>query len=122
VVSHRSLSLRITLKFPYFMREFQGQWTSILARPDKARFRATHAGAQIDLPMFRNGVRFGVEIMGVDAPRLTASMRIASADLGREALYVVYPGARRYRIDDRVEAVPLSAHSGPATVRGFPSS
>ena len=36
-------------------------------------------------------------------------MRIALADLELDALYVVYPGARRYALGERVEAVPLAA-------------
>ena len=36
-------------------------------------------------------------------------MRIALADLQLDALYVVYPGDRRYRLGERVEAVPLGA-------------
>ena len=40
---------------------------------------------------------------------LTPSMRTALMDLALEALYVVDPGTRRYRLADRVEAVPWSA-------------
>jgi hypothetical protein len=36
-------------------------------------------------------------------------MRIAMNDLKLEALYVVYPGLRRYRLGGGVEAVPLWA-------------
>jgi predicted AAA+ superfamily ATPase len=36
-------------------------------------------------------------------------MRIALQDLKLERLYVVYPGADRFSLDDRIEAVPLSA-------------
>lgn len=51
----------------------------------------------------------GVECKRIDAPRLTPSMRIALEDLGLERIAVVYPGARRYPLADRVEAVPLDA-------------
>lgn len=44
-----------------------------------------------------------------DAPALTPSMRIARADLKLDALYVVYPGSRRYPLADGIEVVPLSA-------------
>jgi hypothetical protein len=36
-------------------------------------------------------------------------MRIALQDLKLERLYVVYPGADRFSLDDRIEAVTLSA-------------
>ena len=49
---------------------------------------------------------------GARAPTLTPSMRIALADLALDALYVVYPGNRRYVLADRIEAVPLAAFVG----------
>jgi hypothetical protein len=36
-------------------------------------------------------------------------MQIALHDLQLDALYVVYPGERRYRLSDRIEVVPLDA-------------
>ena len=36
------------------------------------------------------------------------SMRIALADLKLDELIVVYPGERRYRLEKRVEVVPLA--------------
>ena len=80
-----------------------------IARPDEAYFWATHAGAELDLLMFKDGRRIGVEFKRTDAPHLTASMRIAIQDLALDALYVVYPGDRRYALAPRVEVVPLSA-------------
>ena len=80
-----------------------------VARPDQAFFWATHNGAELDLLLFKDGRRIGVEFKHVDAPRMTHSMHIALADLGLERLFVVYPGERRYRIEERVEAVPLAA-------------
>ena len=60
------------------------------------------------------GKVYGVECKRADAPGLTRSMRIALDDLQLERLAVVYPGPRRYRIADRVEAVPL-----PEVVNGM---
>jgi predicted AAA+ superfamily ATPase len=80
-----------------------------LTQPDNAYFWATHQGAELDLLMFKYGKRIGVEFKRVDAPRLTTSMRIAMSDLKLDALYVVYPGNRRYVLADRIEAVPLDA-------------
>ncbi len=80
-----------------------------IAAPDDAYFWATHAGAELDLLMFRDGRRVGVEFKRMDAPRLTASMRTAMKDLALEALYVVYPGSRRYALANRIEAMPLDA-------------
>ena len=80
-----------------------------IAQPDEAYFWATHAGAELDLLLFRAGRRVGVEFKRSDVPALTPSMRIALADLRLDALYVVYPGTRRFALAERVEAVPLGA-------------
>jgi len=80
-----------------------------IARPDASYFWAAHAGAEIDLLMFKDGRRVGVEFKRGDAPQLTPSMRIALQDLALDALYVVYPGDRRYLLAQRVTAVPLAA-------------
>ena len=77
-------------------------------RPDEAYYWATHNGAELDLLLFKNGRRIGVECKRADAPRLTPSMRAALSDLKLDELRVVYPGARRYRLGERVEVVPLS--------------
>ncbi|MBL8338512.1 MAG: DUF4143 domain-containing protein, partial [Rhodoferax sp.] len=80
-----------------------------LAQPDEAYFWATHQGAELDLLLFKDGRRIGVEFKRSDAPKLTPSMRIALADLRLDALYVVYPGLHRYALAPQVEAVPLQA-------------
>jgi hypothetical protein len=76
---------------------------------DEVYFWATHQGAEIDLILRRGGKLFGIECKRSDAPRLTPSIRIALADLRLEKVAVIYPGAKRYRLGDRVEAVPLEA-------------
>ena len=86
-----------------------------VAQPDEAYFWATHAGAELDLLMFKRGLRVGVEFKRVDAPKMTPSMHIALQDLRLDALYVVYPGQRRYVLHrpdastglPPVQAVPL---------------
>jgi predicted AAA+ superfamily ATPase len=79
---------------------------------DDAFFWATHQGAEIDLVLRRGERLLGVECKRVDAPRLTASIRIALEDLGLERVVVVYPGEHRYPITDRVEALPLRELAG----------
>ncbi len=77
-------------------------------RPDDAYFWATHNGAELDLLLFKDGRRIGVECKRADAPVLTPSMRIALADLKLDELHVVYPGERRYPLAKNVEVVPLA--------------
>jgi predicted AAA+ superfamily ATPase len=76
-------------------------------QPDEVYFWATHAGAELDLLLFKDGRRFGVEIKRADAPRLTPSMRTALEDLRLDRLVVIYPGERRYALAEQVEVVPL---------------
>jgi predicted AAA+ superfamily ATPase len=77
-------------------------------RPDEAYTWATHQGAELDLLLFKNGRRIGVECKRNDAPTLTPSMRIACDDLNLDEHLVAYPGSRRYRLTDRIEVVPLA--------------
>jgi hypothetical protein len=80
-----------------------------VAQPDDAYFWATHGGAELDLLLLKDGKRVGVEFKRADAPRLTPSITTALHDLRLDALYVVYPGTRRYPLAERVEVVPLTA-------------
>ena len=77
-------------------------------RPDEAYYWATHNGAEIDLILFKDGRRVGVECKRADAPELTPSMRIALADLKLDQLSVVYPGEKKYSLAKNVEVVPLA--------------
>lgn len=77
--------------------------------PDEVYFWGTHNGAEIDLLLFKNGKRFGLECKRVDAPRLTPSMQIALEDLQLNHLTVIYPGERSYPLAEKVTAVSLSS-------------
>lgn len=71
-----------------------------------AYFWGTHAGAELDLLVMLNGKRYGFECKYADAPGTTKSMRVALADLNLAHLWVVYPGAERYVLDERITVVP----------------
>ena len=77
-------------------------------RPDDAYYWATHNGAEIDLVLFKNGRRIGVECKRADAPTFTPSMRTALVDLKLDEIRVVYPGVKRYALTKQVEVVPLA--------------
>ena len=83
-------------------------------RPDDAYFWATHNGAELDLLLFKNGRRIGVECKRADAPTLTPSMRTALDDLKLDRLDVVYPGEKRYALAKKVTVVPLPEYIGAA--------
>jgi len=75
--------------------------------PDDAYFWGTHNGAELDLLIFKDGRRIGVECKRMDAPRLTPSMRTALDDLQLERLFVLYPGDKTYPLAERIQVVPL---------------
>lgn len=76
---------------------------------DHAYFWATHQGAELDLLLMRGARRVGIEVKRGDAPSMTASMRVAMADLDLDQLWVVYPGSSRYTLHDRITVVPFEA-------------
>ncbi|MFH1278545.1 MAG: ATP-binding protein [Candidatus Eisenbacteria bacterium] len=79
-----------------------------LAGERDAYFWSTQRGAELDLLLLRKGKRYGFEFKCADAPGMTRSVHVALEDLGLAALYVVYPGADRYRLHEKVEALPLA--------------
>jgi predicted AAA+ superfamily ATPase len=81
-------------------------------RPEGAWFWATHGGAELDLLVMHRGQRIGVEIKRADAPRLTASMRQALADLELDRLLVITPGERCYRLNGRAQVMSLAEALG----------
>jgi len=72
-----------------------------------AYFWSTQRGAELDLLLLRKGRRWGFELKCADAPSTTKSMRVADEDLKLEHLWVIYPGRERYRLADRITALPL---------------
>ena len=78
-------------------------------QPDEAYFWATHNGAELDLLLLKSGKRIGVECKRADAPKMTASMRIALDDLNLDRLVVFYPGEQVYSLTDKVEVLPVGS-------------
>lgn len=70
-------------------------------------FWGTHAGAELDLMITFRGKRYGFEIKYSDAPRTTRSIRTAISDLQLRHLWIVYPGAECYRLDDAISVVSI---------------
>lgn len=74
-----------------------------------AYFWATHGGAELDLLLFHQGKRLGVEFKFSDTPAVTKSMRVALEDLHLNHLYVVHPGKHTFPLDVDITALPLTA-------------
>jgi predicted AAA+ superfamily ATPase len=75
----------------------------------EAYYWATHAGAELDLLLMRDGKRLGFEFKYSDKPSTTKSMHIALSDLNIDHLYVVHPGSYNFTLGDKVSAIALPA-------------
>lgn len=78
-----------------------------------AYFWGTHGGAELDLIVARGGRHYGFEFKYADAPSTTKSMRVALADLALTRLFVIYPGLRRFDLDEKITALPVTQLSEP---------
>ena len=58
--------------------------------------------------MIAGGERYGFEFKYTDAPGTTRSMRVAMQDLNLTHLWIVYPGAEAYDLDERISVLPVS--------------
>ncbi len=96
----------------YVIEQLLAAW-----RPESSWFWATHGGAELDLLVLQNGLRIGVEIKRADAPRLSASMRQALADLELDRLLVITPGEGSYRLNERTQVLTLAEALGSAGPR-----
>jgi predicted AAA+ superfamily ATPase len=74
----------------------------------KAYYWRTQAGAELDLLLFLQGRRIGIEIKRADAPKMTPSIVSAIEDLDLHRLLVVYPGSVRYALGPKVEVMSLA--------------
>lgn len=111
---HQMLGIRTMtdlLRHPKYGASWEGyviEETIKAVQPDDTYFWATHSGAELDLLLFKDGRRLGIEVKRMDAPRMTPSIRNAVEDLGLDHLTVIYPGERRYRLSDQVAVLPMA--------------
>lgn len=82
--------------------------SSLHADPDNCFFWATHASAELDLFILHKGQRLGFEIKYGSAVKATASMKLAINDLNLDKLTVIYSGNKRYKLSEKIEAIPLA--------------
>lgn len=100
-------SLRSHPRYGASWEGFALEQTLALLGSDNAYFWSTQRGAELDLLLLRDNMRWGFEFKCSDAPSMTKSMHIALHDLSLDGLFVVYPGKERYRLHKKVEALPL---------------
>ena len=76
--------------------------------PEEVYFWATHADAELDLLIVKDGKRLGFEFKYSDAPRATKSMHTALQDLALNHLYVIYPGDKQFVLTEKITVCGLS--------------
>ncbi len=74
----------------------------------EAFFWGAHAGAELDLLVFRRGRRMGFEIKRTTAPKLTRSMRTAIQTLHLDSLDVLHAGEHTFELGHGVRALAFS--------------
>lgn len=77
-------------------------------RSEEVYFWGIHETVKLDLFWQQGGKNWGLEVKYKDAPEITKSMRIALKVLKLEKLWVVYPGPIRYKLDDKIDFLPLT--------------
>jgi len=72
---------------------------------DECFFWKTHGGAELDLLVIRGKLRIGFEIKRTSSPRITPSMRTATADLKLQGMDVVHAGEKSFLLDKKIRAL-----------------
>ncbi len=94
----------------------------VRASPEQCFHWSTHTGAELDLLVLAGTRRYGFEVKRSEAPRLTRSMRSALETLKLDRLDVIHAGTERYRLGERVRALPAVELAGElrAVTRRWP--
>src|SRR3989338_212242 len=79
------------------------------ATPNECYFWATHADAELDLLIVKNGKRLGFEIKFSKSPQITRSQHIALKDLKLDSLTIIYPGTKNFTLRDKIEVRGLES-------------
>lgn len=77
-------------------------------QPEEQYFWSTQSDAELDLLLFKDGRRLGLECKLSDTPRITKSMRTAIETLRLDEMIVIHSGNKSYSLDEKVRALPLS--------------
>lgn len=80
------------------------------ATVEECYFWGVHNQAELDLLIVKDGKKLGFEFKYADAPRLSSSMAMAQDMLQLDSLTVIYPGTKRYRLNETIEAIGLQEY------------
>ena len=81
-------------------------------KSEELYFWAVHSGSEIDLFWQQGGKNWGMEFKYMDAPIITKSMKASQDALDLTRLWIVYPGAKRYPLSEKVTVLPVSDVGG----------
>ena len=70
-------------------------------------FWRTHAGAELDLFILKEGKKFGFEFKYTDAPKVSSSMRSAFESLDLNHLFLICPGHSCFLLRENITAIGL---------------
>lgn len=76
-------------------------------RQEECFFWATHNQAELDLIIFEKGKRIGFEFKYSDAPKVTASMKIAIENLQLHELFIVTPKGEKFSMAPKITSIGL---------------
>jgi predicted AAA+ superfamily ATPase len=79
------------------------------ASDEEAYFWAVHGQADLDLLLFRGGMRHGYEVKFTDRPVASRSLALALEHLRLDRLTIVVPGDADYRLTERIQVQGLAA-------------
>ncbi len=74
----------------------------------QAYFWSVHSGPELDLLLFINGKRYGIEFKYSERPAITRHLRSAIEVLGLEALWLVNPADAHYPVKENVSVCGLT--------------
>ncbi len=77
-----------------------------LANTPDCYYWRTHAGAELDLLVIKDGKRIGFEVKYSEVPKLTRSVHTVIEDLKLDKLYLVNRGMRQVLLEEKIELLP----------------
>lgn len=77
-------------------------------RQEECFFWSTHADAELDLFVIKDGKRLGFEFKYSDSPKKTKSMHSALKDLKLDKLFIIYPGDQRFDLSENITVSGLA--------------
>ncbi|PIQ43852.1 MAG: hypothetical protein COV52_01210 [Gammaproteobacteria bacterium CG11_big_fil_rev_8_21_14_0_20_46_22] len=80
---------------------------SLGARNEDCYFWATHADAELDLLIMKDGKRYGFEFKMTSAPKVTRSMKTAINDLKLDQLTIVTPSSEKFSLSPMIDVMRL---------------